>query len=133
MAMPGGRQDPGDHSLQHAAEREAFEEVGVDLRRHGRLLGRLDDIGAIGRGERLGLTIGVFVYAVEADPTLRPNYEVQETHWVPLSDLIGPEYRTTRTYDTGGARLLFPAWRINDRVIWGLTYNMLESLLRVAK
>ena len=131
--MPGGRQDPGDPTVQHAAEREAAEEVGLDLGRNGRLLGRLDDVSAVAHGRRLDLTIAPFVYALETEPALRPNGEVDETHWVPLRDLDSEQYRSTRPYQHGSARLLLPAWRWNDRVIWGLTYNMIDALIRLVK
>ena len=132
MAMPGGRKDPGDPTPRHAAEREAFEEVGIDLTAHARYLGRLDDVAAVARGLRIGLTIAPFVYVLERDvePVLQAT-EVQEVHWVPLRDLAGPTYRGTRSYEISGTTVLLPCWRWNDRIIWGLTFNMLESLLRV--
>ena len=133
MAMPGGRKDPGDPTPRHAAEREALEEVGIDLCRHGRFLGRLDDVVAVARGLRIGLTIAPFVYVLEqsVEPVLKVD-EVQEALWVPLRDLHGPTHRGTRSYEIAGTTVLLPCWRWNDRIIWGLTYNMLESLLRLA-
>lgn len=136
MAMPGGRQDPTDADAQYAAERETLEEVGVDLKRHGRLIGRLDDVSAVAKGRATGLIIAPFVYAIDeeflhevAEPT--PNYEVEEAVWVPLADLSSTEFRSTRPYEFGGTRLLLPCWNWHGRVIWGLTYNMLDSLLRI--
>ena len=41
MALPGGRVDPQDRDEEAAAIREVHEEVGIDLRAQGRLLGRL--------------------------------------------------------------------------------------------
>src|SRR6266581_316587 len=49
MALPGGRQDAADRDLVATVTRETREEVGVDLERHGELLGNLDDLRAIGR------------------------------------------------------------------------------------
>ncbi len=43
MAFPGGRVEDVDGSIQIAAERETFEEVGVSLE-GAELIGRLDDL-----------------------------------------------------------------------------------------
>jgi 8-oxo-dGTP diphosphatase len=43
IALPGGRFEPEDASLIDTAMREVIEEVGIDLRAQGRLLGTLDD------------------------------------------------------------------------------------------
>jgi 8-oxo-dGTP pyrophosphatase MutT (NUDIX family) len=131
MAMPGGRLDPGDATTRHAAERETMEEVGLDLNQYGRWLGRLDDVRAVARGKRLSLAIAPWVYVLEHDVEFNHNHEVQETVWVPVSDLIGPSYRDTMAYDMGGTQLMLPCWRWNERVIWGLTYGMLDSLFRI--
>ncbi len=135
MALPGGRKDPRDASTRHAAEREVMEEVGLDLAATGHLLGRLDDVAAVARGQRLGLTIAPFVYAIAADRAvaLTLNHEVQEALWVPFSDLAGPDHRSTRTYPMGGGQVELPCWRWNDRVIWGLTYNMLSTLIQLVE
>lgn len=130
--MPGGRQDPTDADQHQAAVRETSEEVGVDLLRDGRFLGRIDDQQAVAHGKRLGLTIAPFVYVLEREVTLTPEVsEVQEMHWVPLNALIGPENRTTHPFHWSGVKIRMPAWRYNDRVIWGLTFNMIDRLMRI--
>ena len=133
MAMPGGRKEDTDETLQRAAERETYEEVGLDLKTFGTLLGRLDDVSAVARGRRLGLTIAPFVYALYSDPQLALNYEVQESHWVPLSDLASPAYRSTKIYEFAGSAIHLPCWNWHGRVVWGLTYNMIEMLLRITR
>src|SRR5215218_7778746 len=44
VALPGGRHEPGDPTLEATAVRETFEETGVDLAAHGAPLGTLDEI-----------------------------------------------------------------------------------------
>ena len=133
MAMPGGRLEPTDASLRYAAERETREEVGLDLASYGQLLGRLDDVSAVARGRRLGLTIAPFVYLVREIPPLTLNHEVQEAVWIPLRDLAGSEYRATKLYEFAGSTIHLPCWNWQERIVWGLTYNMLETLLRLVK
>jgi 8-oxo-dGTP pyrophosphatase MutT (NUDIX family) len=131
MAMPGGKMDSCDATTRHAAERETKEEVGLDLRILGRHIGRLDDVTAVARGKQTGLIIVPWVYELTQEVTLSPNHEVQETVWIPLGDLMSNRFRDTLPYDLGGTQLLLPCWRWNGRVIWGLTYGMLDTLFRV--
>ena len=77
MAFPGGRQDPTDLSAAHTAERETFEEVGLDSRR-AELLGQLDDSRAATRAARAGLAIsGVRLLRRGPAPLLVQPEEVQ--------------------------------------------------------
>ena len=131
MAMPGGKMDPCDANTRQAAERETLEEVGLEINTHGRHLGRLDDVTAVARGQQLGLVIAPWVYVLNKEVTLNHNHEVQETIWVPVSDLMSDQFRDTLPYDLGGTQLLLPCWRWKGRVIWGLTYGMLDTLFRV--
>lgn len=127
MGLPGGRIEPEDGGPFEAAIRETVEEVGLDLRRHGRLLGQLDDVQAFGGGRRLELVIRPFVFELVADVPLRPNdAEVQEVHWIPFAELLAPEHRSTIPWEHAGTRLELPCYRVRERVIWGLTYRMLQ-------
>lgn len=132
MAMPGGRQDPDDKTTKDAALRETMEEVGINLVENAKYLGPLDEVEAVARGQHIGLTISPHVFSMQTACETMPNHEVQATVWVPLADLQSNEYRSTLPYDMGTTRLMLPCWRWNGKVIWGLTYRMLETLLRVA-
>lgn len=130
MAWPGGRHEPSDEDLLHTAQRETQEELGLDLRLHGALLTRLDDLPAIARGERMGLVIAPFVFALE-QPTavLQASDEVAEALWIPLETLAGGVGRGTLEYVYKGSALQLPCIRYEGHVIWGLTFQMLEMLL----
>ena len=128
MAFPGGRHDESDVDLLHTATRETLEEVGVDLARVGTLVGRLDDLPAIARGRRAGITIAPFVFTVSEDPPLSPNHEVGEALWVPLDSLASGETATTVRYRMEGTDLDLPGWDVGGRIVWGLTYRMLQTL-----
>jgi 8-oxo-dGTP pyrophosphatase MutT (NUDIX family) len=134
MAFPGGRRDPEDPSLLHTAQRETREEVGLDLDRQGELVGQLDDMPAIARGRPVGLVITPFVFAVhEVPPLVTDASEVAEALWVPLGPLVRGEAHTTRPYDHEGQRFLLPAFDVDGRVVWGLTYEMLQSFFRLLR
>ena len=128
MAFPGGRVDPGDADVRAAAERETLEEVGLDLA-GAELVGRLGDVDA---GVRLvaPLVLSAFVYRIDARAALVPNHEVREALWVPVARLVDPVYRIDHRW--GLAR--FPGILVGApgrQVVWGLTYQLVEELLRI--
>lgn len=130
MAFPGGRRDTDDSSLLDTAIRETREEVGLDLARHGEVLTRLPDVPAVARGKRLGMTIGAYVFALrpEGEGLLSPNHEVAETIWAPIGPLARGEGASTIQYPHEGAVLELPSIDVSGRVVWGLTYHMLQAL-----
>jgi len=133
MAFPGGRFDPGDHDLLHTAIRETREEVGLDLSENATLLGPLEPLPAIARGRRIGITIAPFVFALERHVELSPNHEVEETLWANLGRLASGDIASIVRYRLDEEVLELPAWDVDGRIVWGLTYRMLQTLLdRVA-
>jgi 8-oxo-dGTP pyrophosphatase MutT (NUDIX family) len=132
MAFPGGRRDEADRDLLHTAVREAREEVGIDLEQHGSLLAQLGEVPAIARGRRTGLTIDPFVFALHADvPLVYQPDEVAEALWTPLAPLVRGEGAGTYHYEHEGRVLDLPCLRVGERVVWGLTYQMLQMLFAV--
>lgn len=128
MAFPGGREDPADPDLFVTAVRETREELALDLIAHGRLIGRLDEIPAVARGRRTGLLVHPYVFELTADTGFVPNAEVAETLWAPLLPLMRGELLTTVPYELEGRRLNLPAHDVEGRIVWGLTFRMLDSL-----
>lgn len=133
MGFPGGFQDPGDPDLLHTVHREVKEELGIELGRSARLLGRLDEIQGVARGRHLPLVITPFLFALEEPVAPEPNEEVQDVVWVPLGYL--EDARNEATIDTriGAQRMRLPAYVFGDKTIWGLTFRMLRNLLEVLR
>ena len=128
MAFPGGRAEPGDADLRITAMRETAEEIGLDLDADGELLGRLDEVRATARGRPLDLTIAPYVFRLRRLGELRLSQEVTSVHWLGLDDLLGPQRRSSMDYVHQGSTLQLPCLRVDDVVIWGLTYRMFLSL-----
>jgi 8-oxo-dGTP pyrophosphatase MutT (NUDIX family) len=134
MAFPGGRREEADADLLATALRETREEIGLDLARDARLLGRLEDVEATSRGRRVGMPISPFVFELEGDPQLSLEAgEVADALWTPLLPLFRGEAHTTYPYELGELRLELPGYRVGESIVWGLTYQMLETLFRLVR
>lgn len=133
MAFPGGRRDATDESLLATAIRETREEVGVDLASHADLLARLEDVEAVARGKRLGMTIGAFVFALRAphaeSSALALNDEVAATIWSPLGPIARGERAAIFPYRHEGVVLELPSLALGSSVVWGLTHQITRALL----
>jgi len=128
MAFPGGRAEPGDIDLLATAVRETVEEIGLDLSRAAEPLGALDEVRAMARMRPMDLSILPLVFRLTAPVEPSLSGEVRSLHWLPLGSLLGAELRSTMDYDHEGQRLQFPCVRVDEVVIWGLTYRMLLAL-----
>lgn len=120
MALPGGREEPGDGGAYGTARRETLEEVGMDIAQ-GELLGSLDDMGPRRSGGRL--VVSTVVVALDAEPGTLDWREVEEAFWVPVGEMVD---RDVEIPDFPGE---WPAYTYRDRyVIWGLTHRILTRL-----
>lgn len=130
MAFPGGRHDPGDEHLLHTALRETHEEVGLDLRSHGRLITRLDDLTAVAGGRNLDMVISPFLFLVDFEhPTRVDETEVAAALWVPMRHFRDNEFHGSIRFEREGAQMDFPAFHVGDHRVWGLTYRMIRGFL----
>ena len=85
ISFPGGRMDPGDPSLTHAALREATEEVGLPA-------DRVDVLGELAYYETVtGYRVTPIVGWVEPPFSLLPDpSEVADVFEVPLAFVLDP-------------------------------------------
>lgn len=131
ISLPGGRESPADADLLATAMRETDEELGVDLRGSARLIGRLQPLRAMAHGRVLPMVIAPFVFVETCPVTIALGHEAQEAFWMPLelaaSGAIAGEY----PYVLGPETRTLPCWSYQGHVVWGLTYRMLDDLLRL--
>lgn len=130
MAFPGGRHEPSDSDLLATAVRETREEVGLDLLEAGTLVGQLDDVEAIARARPTGMIIRPYVFRLERPVPIAPasDREVAEVLWGRLGPLARGEADTTLRYVRDGHDMTLPAFDVEGRTVWGLTYQMLRTL-----
>jgi 8-oxo-dGTP pyrophosphatase MutT (NUDIX family) len=124
VSFPGGHHHRADGSLLETALRETREEMNLDLRGRARILGHLAPRSP---GNVPEMLVVPFVAFAEAPFDPRPGPEMTEAFWAPLADL--PRSRNQTVVSTRIGELRVPAFLWRDRVIWGLTYRILEELL----
>ena len=126
IGLPGGRFDRADLSLEHTALRETMEEVGLDLRAHGEVLGALDELRP--RTPVLPpIIVRPFVCVVGAVPALVHSDEVAEHRWVRVSELFAPGRRVRTTVRVRNFTLDVEAYQVGDFTVWGMTERILTT------
>ena len=127
MALPGGRQEPAEPDLLTTAVRETWEEVGLELGPQ-HLLGTLDDV--VPRTPVLPpIAVRPYVFALRQRPPLLLSSEVAWVRWVPVDLLLHPDTYNSVRLDIRGESREFPAYRVEDSIVWGMTERILSSLL----
>jgi 8-oxo-dGTP pyrophosphatase MutT (NUDIX family) len=127
ISFPGGRSDEGDGGLLVTAIRETKEEVGVRLR-PDQLVGALDDV-APRRTQLPPIMVRPYVFALDRRPALVLNEEAAEAVWAPVRDLLRPEAYHLMTIQAGESERSYPAYRLGQRVVWGMTERIVTPLL----
>lgn len=125
IALPGGRQDPGELAWETAL-REAEEEIGLD-RRFVTLAGLSTPMLT-----RTGYLITPVVGFIGDGFQLRPNpHEVADIFETPFGFLMDPANHEEHTVELDdGLPRRFYAMTHADRYIWGVTAGILRELYR---
>jgi ADP-ribose pyrophosphatase YjhB (NUDIX family) len=129
VALPGGREEPTDRSLEETAIRETREEIGLDLTQAGEVLGALDDLEP--RSAPRAIVVRPFVAVLRADTPLALSDEVAAAFWVPLAVLTASEAVVESIVRVGGTERRVASFRHGEYVVWGMTERILRQLLSV--
>lgn len=130
VSLPGGKAEPSDTDLVATSIRESREELAIDLAQQATHLGQLGPIQAMAGGKRIDMWITPCVFEVTGDLAPQTSAEAQESFWLPLAQAKAGDLDHRFAYQDSKRKLLLPAWRFQERVIWGLTFRMISSLLR---
>jgi 8-oxo-dGTP pyrophosphatase MutT (NUDIX family) len=130
IALPGGRHDPTDATLQDTAVRETREETGVNIDEAGLVLGMLDELRP--RTPSLPpIIVTPFVAVVRPDVALVTSDEVAVAFWVGLHSLTDPAVTVESDVTIRGATRRVPSYAIDGRIVWGMTERILNNLLAI--
>jgi 8-oxo-dGTP pyrophosphatase MutT (NUDIX family) len=132
VSMPGGMQHDGE-PLDATAIRETQEEIGIDLGLGARRLGRLAACRSIAKGKVLPMTITTFVFQLVEPQPIVLSAEAADVFWFPLGRAATGELDDTYEYKLGPVPWSLPCWRWEGRTVWGLTHQMLSTLLEVVR
>lgn len=132
MALPGGHREVADADLLATALREAREETGVILSAE-QLASTLERVVAINERPPPHPMVTPFVFRLDTIPPTEPNAEVAEILWAPLADLASGRFESQVKIVRQEAELSLPAWELEGRIVWGLTYRILLDLLRAER
>lgn len=130
IAFPGGHIEVDDDTARTAAEREALEEIGIDLQQE-EFLGRLDDVA----GAHLPVIVSCFAYVVAESTPIIANREINETFWIPLTALADPARQRLHYVMFRGEALERPAVDLlgpGRTVLWGITYRLVSHFMHLA-
>ena len=128
VALPGGRQEPDDVSLERTAIRETWEETAIDIERDGAIVGVLDEVSPRTPTVRR-VIVRPYVAAVVPEVAIVESPEVAAAFWVPLSALRETAAWITAEVVAHGQPLSVPAFTHGVFVGWGLTERILRRFL----
>ncbi len=128
ISFPGGRVEPGDLDVEHAALRESEEEIGLD-RRFVSIVGLLPD-HLIVSGFRVTPVVGFVApgFELALDPT-----EVDEAFEVPLASIFDPRNHVKRIRRFEDQEIELTDLPCEGRNIWGATAGMLLTFYRLLR
>jgi 8-oxo-dGTP pyrophosphatase MutT (NUDIX family) len=125
-SLPGGAIDDEDASIEAAALREAYEEIGLDAEQSGVAVhGILPPFDV----RVSGFMVHPVVAFAEREPDLTPDgYEVAEVFGAPVSTFLGGAPIEIVTAERDGFRLRYGGYRVGRHLVWGATAMMLGRL-----
>lgn len=126
IALPGGRHEPTDASLEETARRETLEETGIDLR-GARCIAELPQLTP--RSLHLpALLIRPYVFTYDGDRAVTLSSEIAEAWWHPVAELRRDDAWETLEVRAGDATRMVRGYRWREHVIWGITERILAEL-----
>ena len=132
VAFPGGWAKGDGESLRAAAMRETHEEVGLALADADHV-GDLAPMTIPRFPSGMGIIGASVFYVGDSCPPLHPDgREIAHAFWIPITHIHDPDHRTVVRWSRSGPPRPRPAVDFDGRVIWGLTYRILERFSNLA-
>ncbi|MGL5653071.1 MAG: CoA pyrophosphatase [Vibrio sp.] len=123
ISFPGGKYEPSDLSLQHTAQREAYEEIGLPPHKI-HILGQLPSLVTVSH-----FAVTPILAWIDADYSVqRDHNEVDEVFEVPLDFLLDPQNLYSDRFALKNHHHRVFALPYKQHFIWGMTAQIIQSL-----
>ncbi|MDO7171703.1 NUDIX hydrolase [Mariniflexile sp. AS56] len=130
VGFPGGKLEPDDASLEAAALRETFEEVGVPIKQM-QVVKALTEVYIPPSNFYVHPFVGI---SNETPRFLKQDDEVEAVIEVALSHFLDDASIISETVKTSySVEVEVPAFRLNNYVVWGATAMMLSEIKDLLK
>ncbi len=130
VGFPGGKLEDQDKSLQDAAVRETFEEVGVPIQ-DIKIVKQLSEVYIPPSNFHVQPFIGISQNRpkfVKQDDEVEAIIEVELQHFLDDNQLVTKTVSTSYSIDVE-----VPAFKLNNFVVWGATAMMLSEIKDMLK
>ena len=130
VGFPGGKLEDQDKSLQDAAVRETFEEVGVPIQ-DIKVVKQLSEVYIPPSNFHVQPFIGISQNRpkfVKQDDEVEAIIEVELQHFLDDNQLVTKTVSTSYSIDVE-----VPAFKLNNYVVWGATAMMLSEIKDMLK
>lgn len=130
IAFPGGKKEEQDKDVIDTAIREMEEEIGVKVPREN-VIGQLSPVYIPPSNALVTPIVGY----LETKPSYVPDAaEVAEVLDVRLDDLLNPDNISfKKVVLTNGDYINMPAYKANNKIIWGGTARMISELVKLVE
>ena len=128
IALPGGRVDADDSSLEHTARRETWEETGLDLSASA-CVARLAQVTPHS-SRAPSVRVAPFVFRYDGPRVITLSDEIAAAWWIPVAEFARAEaWRTTSVVIAEGSQIEVRGFDVAGNVLWGLTERILALFL----
>jgi len=130
VGFPGGKLEDEDKSLQDAAVRETFEEVGVPIK-DIKVVKQLSEVYIPPSNFYVQPFIGI---SHNTPNFIKQDDEVEAIIEVELQHFLDKKQVITKTVSTSySVEVEVPAFKLNNHVVWGATAMMLSEIKDILK
>ena len=124
ISFPGGKLEENE-SLQQAALRETYEEVGVDIEN----INLITQMTNVWVAPSKSLVTPYIAYCKTMPQFTKDDYEVEDIIEIRVSELLAESVVQQTKVSTSYAKdLSVPAFVINNNIIWGATAMIINEL-----